>query len=50
MKNQPQIQTEMETETETEIQFNPFSPEIERVIYTTNSQRRNMDRLYFWRR
>jgi len=36
MKNQPQIQTEMETETE--IQFNPFSPEIERVIYTTNSQ------------
>ena len=36
MKNQPQIQTEMETETE--IQFNPFSPEIERVILTTNSQ------------
>ncbi|MFH7000352.1 amino acid adenylation domain-containing protein [Flavobacterium sp. FlaQc-57] len=36
MKNQPQIQTEMETETE--IQFNPFSPEIERVIQTTNSQ------------
>jgi amino acid adenylation domain-containing protein len=36
MKNQPQIQTEIETETE--IQFNPFSPEIERVIYTTNSQ------------
>ncbi|PBJ08949.1 non-ribosomal peptide synthetase [Flavobacterium sp. ACN6] len=36
MKNQPQIQTEMETETE--IQFNPFSPEIERVIHTTNSQ------------
>ncbi|MBB4802526.1 amino acid adenylation domain-containing protein [Flavobacterium nitrogenifigens] len=36
MKNQPQIQIEMETETE--IQFNPFSPEIERVIHTTNSQ------------
>lgn len=36
MKNQPQIQLEMETETE--IQFNPFSPEIERVIYATNSQ------------
>lgn len=36
MKNQPQIQTEMEPETE--IQFNPFSPEIERVIHTTNSQ------------
>lgn len=36
MKNQPQIQIEMETETE--IQFNPFSPQIERVIYTTNSQ------------
>ncbi|SFD15597.1 non-ribosomal peptide synthetase [Flavobacterium phragmitis] len=36
MKNQPQIQTEMETETI--IQFNPFSPEIERVIYTTYSQ------------
>lgn len=34
MKNQPLIQTEMETE----IQFNPFSPEIERVIQTTNSQ------------
>ncbi|AWK06834.1 non-ribosomal peptide synthetase [Flavobacterium crocinum] len=34
MKNQSQIQTEMETE----IQFNPFSPEIERVIHTTNSQ------------
>src|SRR6218665_4076053 len=34
MKNQPQIQTEMETE----VQFTPFSPEIERVIYTTNSQ------------
>ena len=34
MKNQPLIQTEMETE----IQFNPFSPEIERVIHTTNSQ------------
>ncbi|WP_289661661.1 non-ribosomal peptide synthetase [Flavobacterium panacagri] len=36
MKNQPQIQTEMETETE--IQFSPFTPEIERVIHTTNSQ------------
>ncbi|WP_338840247.1 amino acid adenylation domain-containing protein [Flavobacterium ginsenosidimutans] len=36
MKNQPQIQTEMETETA--IQFNPFTPEIERVIHTTNSQ------------
>jgi len=36
MKNQPQIQVEMEAETE--IQFNPFSPEIERVIQTTNSQ------------
>ncbi len=36
MKNQPQIHIEMETETA--IQFNPFSPEIERVIYTTNSQ------------
>ncbi|MBZ4033583.1 amino acid adenylation domain-containing protein [Flavobacterium sp. 17A] len=36
MKNQPQIQIEMEAETE--IQFNPFSPEIERVIQTTNSQ------------
>ena len=34
MKNQPQTQTEMETE----IQFNPFSPEVERVIHTTNSQ------------
>lgn len=32
MKNQPQIQTE------TEIHFNPFLPEIERVIYTTSSQ------------
>jgi amino acid adenylation domain-containing protein len=32
MKNKPQIQTE------TEIQFNPFLAEIERVIYTTNSQ------------
>lgn len=32
MKNRPQIQTD------TEIQFNPFSPEVERVIYTTNSQ------------
>ena len=30
MKNQSQIQTET--------QFNPFSPEIERVIYATNSQ------------
>lgn len=36
MKNQPQIQIEMEAERE--IQFNPFSPEIERVIQTTNSQ------------
>lgn len=36
MKNEPQIQIEMETETQ--IQFSPFSPEIERVIYTTNSQ------------
>ncbi|HEU0125280.1 MAG TPA: AMP-binding protein, partial [Flavobacterium sp.] len=36
MKNQTQTQTEMETETE--IQFNPFSPEIERVIYTSYSQ------------
>ncbi|WP_343694816.1 amino acid adenylation domain-containing protein [Flavobacterium sp.] len=36
MENQPQIHTEMETETA--IQFNPFSPEIERVIHTTNSQ------------
>lgn len=34
MKNQPLTQTEMETE----IQFNPFSPEVERVIHTTNSQ------------
>ena len=32
MKNKPNIPTE------TEIQFNPFLPEIERVIYTTNSQ------------
>lgn len=32
MKNQSQIQAE------TEIQFNPFSSEIERVIYSTNSQ------------
>lgn len=34
MKNQPLTPTEMETE----IQFNPFSPEVERVIHTTNSQ------------
>jgi amino acid adenylation domain-containing protein len=32
MRNQPQKQTE------SEIPFNPFSPEVERVIYTTNSQ------------
>ncbi|SHH04644.1 non-ribosomal peptide synthetase [Flavobacterium defluvii] len=36
MEIKSQIQTEMETETL--IRFNPFSPEIERVIHTTNAQ------------